>query len=130
MLFNNILRGFQVLSYRNTDLPGFKSNQVHVRKLPVTWGYMVVFAGYYGFLHRLQLVSHELTGIIKAEKVMNKIPNSKTTDHYCPGGDSNIWWMLCDNRFKYLASCDSSTLAVIDLYQSIDGINKWSLCVF
>ena len=32
----------------------------NVRKLPVTWGLAVVFAGYSGFLHYLQLASHEL----------------------------------------------------------------------
>ena len=36
---------------------------LHVRKLPVTWGQAVVFAGYSGFLHYLQLASHELATI-------------------------------------------------------------------
>ena len=34
-----------------------------MRQLPVTWGWAVVFAGYSGFLHYLQLASHELATI-------------------------------------------------------------------
>ena len=34
-----------------------------VRKLPVTWGKAVFFAGYSGFLHYLQLASLELAAI-------------------------------------------------------------------
>ena len=37
----------------------------HVRKLPLTWGWAVVFVGYSGFLHYLQLASHELATIGK-----------------------------------------------------------------
>ena len=59
-----------------SPLPGFKSRPGHVRKLPVTWGWAVVFAGYSGFLHYLQLASHELATIgINVTK--NEIPNSK-----------------------------------------------------
>ena len=36
---------------------------LQVRKLPVTWGKMVVFAGYSCFFHHLQLESHDLTAI-------------------------------------------------------------------
>ena len=38
----------------------FESRPGHVRKLPVTWGWALVFAGYSGFHHYLQLASHEL----------------------------------------------------------------------
>ena len=45
-----------------------------MRKLPVTWGQAVFFAGYSGFLHYLQLASHELATIgISVTK--NEIPN-------------------------------------------------------
>ena len=30
------------------------------RKLPVTWGWAVVFAGSSGFLHQVQLASHDV----------------------------------------------------------------------
>ena len=49
---------------------------VDVGKLPVTWGQAVFFAGYSGFLHYLQLASHELA-IIGINVTKNKIPNSK-----------------------------------------------------
>ena len=50
-----------------------------VRKFPVTWGKAVVFAGYSGFLHYLQLASHELATIgINVTK--NQIPNSKSVN--------------------------------------------------
>ena len=44
----------------------FESHPDYVRKLPVTWDKAVVFAGYYGFLHQLQLatdLSHDLGAI-------------------------------------------------------------------
>ena len=42
----------------------------------MTWGLAVVFAGYYGYLHYLQLVSHELATIgINVTK--NEIPKKK-----------------------------------------------------
>ena len=40
--------------------PGFESYLKHVRMLPVTWGWVLVFAGYTGFHHQLQLASHDL----------------------------------------------------------------------
>ena len=46
-----------------SPLPGFESRPGYVRKLPVTWGKVVVFAGYSGFLHYVQLASHELATI-------------------------------------------------------------------
>ena len=59
-----------------SPLPGFESQPGHVRNLPVTWGYAVVFAEYSGFLHYLQLASHKLATIgINVTK--NKIPSSK-----------------------------------------------------
>ena len=36
-----------------SPLPVFETRPGHVRKLPVTWGWAVVFAGYSGFLHYL-----------------------------------------------------------------------------
>ena len=42
----------------------------HVRNLQVTWSYGVVFAGYSGFLHYLQLASHELSTIGKNENCL------------------------------------------------------------
>ena len=56
-----------------SPLLGFESRPGHVRKLPVTWGKAVFFTGYSGFLHYLQLASHELATIgINVTK--NKIP--------------------------------------------------------
>ena len=53
--------------------PGFESRLGVVRKLPVTWGKVVVFAGNSGFLHYLQLASYELATIgINVTK--NEIP--------------------------------------------------------
>ena len=46
-----------------SPLSGFESRPGHVRELPVTWGSAVVFAGYSGFLHYIQLASHELATI-------------------------------------------------------------------
>ena len=46
-----------------SPLPEFESRPRYVRKLPVTSGWAVVFAGYSGFLHCLQLASHELATI-------------------------------------------------------------------
>ena len=49
----------------------------------MTWGQAVVFAGYSGFLHYLQLASHELA-IIGINVMKNKILNSKfSADHLC-----------------------------------------------
>ena len=57
-----------------STLPGFESHPGHVRKLPVTWGKAVVFAGYSSFFHQLQLASHDF--VARWLKVMkNKIPN-------------------------------------------------------
>ena len=47
-----------------------------MRKLPVTWGYAMVFVGYSGFLHYLQLASHELA-TISINVTRKKIPNSR-----------------------------------------------------
>ena len=58
-----------------SPLPGFEIRPGHVGKLPLTWGLGVVFAGYSGFLHNLQLASHELD-IIGINVTKNKIPNS------------------------------------------------------
>ena len=59
-----------------SPLPGFKSRPGYLRKLLVTLGWAVIFAGYSVFLHYLQLASHELATIgINVTK--NKIPNSK-----------------------------------------------------
>ena len=60
-----------------SPLPGFKSQPGHVGKLPVTWGQAVVFAGYSGFLHYLQLASHELA-IIGINVTKNTIPTRET----------------------------------------------------
>ena len=57
-----------------SPLPWFESQPGHVGKLPVTWGQAVVFVGYSGFLHYLQLASHELA-IIGINVTKNKIPN-------------------------------------------------------
>ena len=59
-----------------SPLPGFESRPGHVRELPVTWGWAVVFVGSSGFLNYLQLASHELATIgINVTK--NEMPNSK-----------------------------------------------------
>ena len=42
-----------------SPLPGFESEPGHVRNLPITWDEAVFFAGYSGFLHQLQLASHD-----------------------------------------------------------------------
>ena len=44
-------------------LSGMKSQLANVRKLPIVWGKAVVFAGYLGFLHQLQLASQDLAAI-------------------------------------------------------------------
>ena len=59
-------KALPLIAHCFSPLSGFKSQLGHVRKLPVTWGYLVVLAGYSGFLHHLQLGSQKLT----AEKVM------------------------------------------------------------
>ena len=46
-----------------SPLPRLESRPGHVRKLPVTWCWAVVFTGYSGFLHYLQLASQELVTI-------------------------------------------------------------------
>ena len=48
----------------------------NVRKLPETWGYAVVFTGYSGFLHQLQLASHDAVWQKKWKK--NDIPKGKS----------------------------------------------------
>ena len=57
------IMSFQFYLCLHSLLPGFESRPRHVGKLPVTWSYVVVFAGYSGFLHYLQLASHELATI-------------------------------------------------------------------
>ena len=47
-----------------------------MRKLPETWGKVVVFTGYSGFLHHLQLASHDLAAIWQKKWRKNEIPNS------------------------------------------------------
>ena len=39
------------------------SRSGHVKKLPVTWGSAVVFAGYSSFLHQFQLAGHKLAAV-------------------------------------------------------------------
>ena len=56
-----------------SPLPGYESRPGHVRKLPVTWGWAVVLAGYSGFLHYLQLVSQGLARI-GINMTRNEIP--------------------------------------------------------
>ena len=64
-------------------------------KVPSDLGYAVVFAGYSGFLHYLQLASHELATIgINVTK--NEIPNSKFLVLQFPSFD------LCLVRSKVL----------------------------
>ena len=46
-------------SSKTLPLPGFESPLGHVRKLSVTWDWVVVFAGYSSFLHHLRLASHK-----------------------------------------------------------------------
>ena len=46
-----------------SPLSGFIYCLGHVRKLPVTWGKVVVFVGYSSFLHQSQLASHNLAEI-------------------------------------------------------------------
>ena len=58
----------------------------HVRKLPVTWGEAVIFAEYSGFLHYLQLASHELATI--GHKCDRK-QNSKLTFVQL-----SLWWTM------------------------------------
>ena len=48
-----------------------------VKKLPVTLGYAVVFSGYFGFLHHLQLASQNFRNM--AEKIRKL--NPKVGDH-------------------------------------------------
>ena len=44
----------------------------------MTWGQAVVFAGYFGFLHYLQLASHELATIgINVKKKRNSKSDTK-----------------------------------------------------
>ena len=50
-----------------SPLPEFESRPGHFRKLTVTRGHAVVFARYYGFLHHIQLASHDCN---IAEKVI------------------------------------------------------------
>ena len=58
-------------------LPASGSHPGHVRKLPVAWGKAVVFTGYSGFLHQLQLASHNLAAIWqkKSRKAKFQIQN-------------------------------------------------------
>ena len=46
-----------------SSLSGFKVQSVHVRKLQVTWGLAVVFAGSSGLLHHWQMASDDLDAI-------------------------------------------------------------------
>ena len=55
-----------------SPLPMFEFRSGQVRKLPVTWGKMVVFAGYSSFLHKFRLASQDLTAIW--QKKCRKIP--------------------------------------------------------
>ena len=66
----NKVEGPLVFEHYSVPRPG------HVIKLPVTWGSATVFAGYSGFLHHIQLASHELATGINVTK--SKIPNFKT----------------------------------------------------
>ena len=42
-----------------SPLSGFESHPRHVTKLPATLVLAVLFGGYSGFLHQLQMVSHD-----------------------------------------------------------------------
>ena len=55
--------------------------------LPETWGKVVVFDGYSGFLHQLQLVSHDLA-TIKTKIPISLIALSYTLASY---GYGTIW---------------------------------------
>ena len=61
-------------------LPVHFSKHQHFETPLVTWGKAVVFAGYSGFLHHIQLAIHELATFgINVTKI--KIPNSKSRCH-------------------------------------------------
>ena len=45
------------------SLSGCESHSDHMSRLPVISGWAVLFAGYYGSLHQLQLASHNLAAI-------------------------------------------------------------------
>ena len=78
-----------------SPLPGFESWPGHVRKLPVTWGLGVVFAGYSGFLHHIQLASHNLATFgINVTK--SKIPNPNQLSSVFLFWDSQGQWMMWD----------------------------------
>ena len=64
-----------------SDLGLDVSRPGHVKKLPVTWGWTVVFSEYSGFLHYLHLANHELA-IIGINVTINEIPKSVFTN--CP----------------------------------------------
>ena len=59
-----------------TTCKGDHNKEKQMRKLPVTWALAVVFTGYSGFLHHLQLASHNLS-VIQA--------NLDMTDSMAPG---------------------------------------------
>ena len=54
-----------------SPLPGFESRPGHVRKFPVTWAKVAVFAGYSGFLHYLQLASTH-TWLVTIDRIMTE----------------------------------------------------------
>ena len=67
---------------RYPPLHGFESQPGHVTELPVTLGKVVVFIGYSGFLHLLQLASHKLSTIgINVTK--KEIPNMYVWMYVC-----------------------------------------------
>ena len=80
-----------------SPLPGFKSQPGHVGKFPVTLGQAVVFARYSGFLHYLQLASHELA-IIGINVTKNKIPNPNPKPSIYKGWHCKLW--CCCKQFS------------------------------
>ena len=67
-----------------SPLSGFESHPGHVRKLPVTWGYVVVIAVWFsGFLHLFQLASHNVATI--GQKVMKKKIHNTTMNMHLQG---------------------------------------------
>ena len=83
-------------SIRFPPLPGFESRHWHVRKLPVTRGTAVIFAGYSGFLHYFQLASHELATI--GINVIQRSPKLLCSRTYSLCSGTRIFGQKCDEK--------------------------------
>ena len=109
------LRRYHLLLAVSHHSPGLNPTRPrHVRKLPVTCCYAVVFTGHYGFLNQLQLAIHNLDAIWQKRWRTTNIPNAN-------------YFLL---NIKDVVSVCNLLSSTIILLESIKWFPEWKDTIF